>query len=105
MNIVGMIIMGLGIFFLFVTAVGLLRLPGFFTRVHAVSKSETLGIALILLGLMVHEGFTLVSLKLGLIVVFVAIANPVGAHLLTRAAIRTGIMPWRQGSPRERDMH
>jgi len=101
MNIVGMVIMSLGIFFLFVTAVGLLRLPGFFARIHAVSKSETMGITLILIGLMVHEGLSLVSLKMGLIVLFVAIANPVGAHLLTRAAIRTGTMPWHRDAPRE----
>ena len=101
MNIGGMVIMSLGIFFLFVTAVGLLRLPGFFARIHAVSKSETMGITLILIGLMVHEGLSLVSLKMGLIVLFVAIANPVGAHLLTRAAIRTGTMPWHRDAPRE----
>ena len=42
----------------------------------------------------------MVSLKIGLILVFVAIANPVGAHLLTRAALRTGQMPWRRGDGR-----
>lgn len=102
MNIVGLIIMSVGIFFLFVTAVGLIRLPGFFARVHAVSKTETIGIALILAGLMVHSGTTLVSLKFGLVLLFVSIANPVGAHLLTRAAVRTGIMPYRRGGPPEK---
>ena len=87
-----------------VTAIGLIRLPGFFARVHAVSKTETMGIALILLGLMVHEGLSLITIKLGLIALFVAIANPVGAHLLTRAAIRTGIMPWRRGGPPDKEM-
>ena len=104
MNIVGLVILSAGVFFVAVTAIGLIRLPGFFARVHAVSKTETMGISLILLGLMVHEGTTLVSLKLGFIVLFVAIANPVGAHLLTRAAIRTGIMPWRRGDPSEKEM-
>ena len=42
---------------------------------------------------MIHGGVSLVSLKLALIVVFVAIANPVAAHLLTRAAVCTGILP------------
>ena len=93
MNIAGLIVMCVGLFFLGVSSVGLFRLPGFFARVHAVSKSETLGIALVLGGLMIHGGVSLVSLKLALIVVFVAIANPVAAHLLTRAAVRTGILP------------
>ena len=97
MSIAGNVLIGLGLAFMVITALGLLRLPDFFTRVHAVSKSETLGIALMLLGLILHEGATLVSLKLALILVFVAIANPVGAHLLTRAALRTGQMPWRRG--------
>ena len=97
MSIAGNVLIGLGLAFMVITALGLLRLPDFFARVHAVSKSETLGIALMLLGLILHEGATLVSLKLALILVFVAIANPVGAHLLTRAALRTGQMPWRRG--------
>ena len=95
MNIFGLVVMSVGLFFLAVSSIGLFRLPGFFARVHAVSKSETLGIALVLLGLMMHEGVSLVSLKLGLIVVFVAMANPVAAHLLTHAAVRTGILPVR----------
>ncbi len=97
MSIAGDVFIGLGLAFMVITALGLVRLPDFFSRVHAVSKSETLGIALLLLGLILHEGATFVSLKLGLIIVFVAIANPVGAHILTRAALRTGEMPWRRG--------
>ncbi len=96
MSILGAVILSIGLFFMAVTAVGLLRLPDFFTRVHAVSKSETLGIALVLIGLTLHEGTTLVSLKLLLVLIFVGFANPVGAHVLTRAAIRTGLMPWRR---------
>jgi multicomponent Na+:H+ antiporter subunit G len=104
MNVFGLVIMAVGVFFLLVTSVGLIRLPGFFARVHAVSKSETLGMSLIFAGLMVHDGVSLVSVKLGLVLIFVAIANPVAAHLLTRSAIRTGIMPWRRGGPPEREM-
>ncbi len=96
MIIVGTALMTVGITLMAITTLGLVRLPDFFSRVHAVSKSETLGIALVLLGLILHDGATLVSLKLVLIVVFVAIANPVGAHVLTRAAVRTGLMPWRR---------
>ncbi len=97
MSIAGTVLIGLGLAFMVITALGLMRLPDFYSRVHAVSKSETLGIALVLLGLILHEGATLVSLKLALILVFVAIANPVGAHLLTRAALRTGQAPWKRG--------
>jgi len=97
MSIAGTVLIALGLAFMVITALGLMRLPDFYSRVHAVSKSETLGIMLVLLGLILHEGATMVSLKIGLILVFVAVANPVGAHLLTRAALHTGQMPWRRG--------
>ena len=96
MSIAGTVLMTIGVVLMAITALGLLRLPDFFSRLHSVSKSETLGIALLLLGLMFHEGGTLVSLKLGLILLFVTIANPVAAHVLSRAAVRTGLLPWRR---------
>ncbi len=102
MSIVALTLLAAGLFLMGVTALGMLRLPDFFSRVHAVSKVETLGIALVLLSLMAHNGASLTSLKLALIVLFVGIANPVGAHVLTRAAVRTGLMPWRQSGSGDR---
>ena len=96
MTTMGLVFLSGGLLFLLVSAVGLVRLPDFFTRVHAVSKSETLGITLILLGVICYHGANLISLKFALIALFVAIANPVGAHLLTRAAVRTGFLPWKR---------
>lgn len=83
-----------GVFFMAVTAIGLLRLPDFYTRAHAVSKTETLGIGLIVLGLILHEGPSLVSLKLVLVLLFAFLVNPLAAHLLTRAALRSGVPMW-----------
>ncbi|MCI0816056.1 MAG: monovalent cation/H(+) antiporter subunit G [Chloroflexi bacterium] len=99
MSIAGTVLLGLGLFFMAVTAIGLVRLPDFFSRVHSVSKSETLGITLVLLGLIAHQGFDQTSLKLGLIALFVLITNPVAAHVLTRSAVRSGLMPWRRPRP------
>ncbi|MCH7485185.1 MAG: monovalent cation/H(+) antiporter subunit G [Chloroflexi bacterium] len=99
MSIAGTVLLGLGLFFMAATAIGLVRLPDFFTRVHSVSKSETLGITLVLLGLVAHQGFDQTSLKLGLIALFVLITNPVAAHVLTRSAVRSGLMPWRRPRP------
>jgi multicomponent Na+:H+ antiporter subunit G len=93
-NIAGGALLIGGLFFMAVAALGLLRLPDFFSRAHAVSKAETLGIVLALLGLAIYDRGSLVSLKLGLALIFVFLANPVAAHLLTRAAIRSGMMPW-----------
>jgi multicomponent Na+:H+ antiporter subunit G len=83
-----------GAFFLLVSAVGIIRLPDFFSRAHAVGKSETLGSFLILLGLALHHGFVLESGKLFLVTLFIAITNPTGIHTLTRAALRAGADIW-----------
>ncbi|MEQ8350004.1 MAG: monovalent cation/H(+) antiporter subunit G [Leptospiraceae bacterium] len=82
-----------GIFFMLVGSVGIVRLPDFFSRTHAVSKSDTLGMLLAIIGLIVFEGFTLSSLKLALVVIFIALANPIGTHALGRAAFRKGVKP------------
>lgn len=91
-----------GAFFLFVSVVGLIRLPDFFSRAHAVGKSETLGSLLILIGLILHHGFVLESGKLLLVVIFVAVTNPTGIHALSRAALRAGVDIWVH--PRDRGM-
>ncbi len=93
-NILTILLIVAGSFFMMVGSIGVVRLPDFFTRSHATSKSDTLGIMLIVLGLMVFEGWCLNSLKLLVIFVFVALANPVGAHALARAALNYGIKPW-----------
>ncbi|MEX2598040.1 MAG: monovalent cation/H(+) antiporter subunit G [Dehalococcoidia bacterium] len=94
--ILNMVFVSLGLFLLVVSAIGLIRLPDFYSRVHAVSKSETLGLTLVLLGLILEEGLSLVSLKLVLAVAFLFLTNPLAAHVLTRAAVRTGLLPWRR---------
>jgi multicomponent Na+:H+ antiporter subunit G len=93
-NILTVFFIVVGSFFMMIGSIGVIRLPDFFTRSHATSKSDTLGIMLIVVGLMVYEGFCLNSLKLLIIFVFVAVANPVGAHALARAALSYGIKPW-----------
>ena len=94
MTVAGDVLLLGGVFFIAVTAVGLLRLPDFYSRAHAVSKTETLGLGLILLGLLFHEGFNFLSLKLALILLFAVLTNPLAAHLLTRAALRHGVDVW-----------
>lgn len=91
---VAILLLLVGAFFLLVSAVGLLRLPDFLSRTHAVGKSETLGSLLVLSGLAVHHGFALDSAKLFLILFLLAATSPTGIHTLTRAALRRGDTPW-----------
>ncbi len=93
-TIVAIILMSAGGFFLTVSALGLLRLPDFYARTHAVGKSETLGSILILSGLAVYNGWELSTIKILFILIFVLIANPTATHAIARAALRTGLQPW-----------
>lgn len=94
MNAVALIFLFGGFFFALVAAIGVLRFPDFYTRMHASGKGDTLGISLALLGLAIYEGFTIISAKLLFIGVFIFIANPIGTHVLCRAAYRCGLKPW-----------
>lgn len=94
MNILSLAFISLGIFFLIVAAVGTLRLPDFYTRAHALSVTDTLASFLILFGLVFHFGFSIITLKLIFIVVFINVANPTITHVLFRAALRSGLKPW-----------
>lgn len=93
-DIITVIMICLGAFFLFVGGVGVVRLPDFYTRSHAISKSDTLGMMLVLAGLAVYEGLNINSFKLVIAIIFVAIANPTGIHALARAGFKYGLRPW-----------
>ena len=82
-----------GGFFCIVGAVGLLRMPDFYTRMHAASVIDTLCAGLILLGLVLQAGFTLVSVKLAMVGVLLLFAGPTAAHALARAARVRGLAP------------
>ncbi len=98
--VVSGIFIAMGCFFMFVSAVGIVRLPDFYSRMHPAGKGDTLGQAMVLLGLMVYEGLTLVSAKLLLILVFIFLANPTATHALAKAAYIAGLKPWEKGEER-----
>lgn len=92
-NIICIFLVIIGIVFMLMGSIGILRLPDFYSRSHATSKSDTLGILFVISGLVVYEGFTLSSIKLILIVLFIALANPIGTHALARSAFLRGLKP------------
>lgn len=75
-------------------AVGMVRLPDFYTRLHAASVIDTLGCMLIVSGLVLQAGFTIVTIKLVLIVVFILFTSPAAAHALAKAALHGELRPW-----------
>lgn len=82
-----------GVFFFTVSTIGLLRLPDVYTRLHATSKGDTLGAGLCLVGAMIYLGWTLTTLKLFFVVVFIWITSPTSSHLIGKAAYRMDVRP------------
>ena len=85
-----------GCFFFLAGTVGLLRFPDVYTRLHALTKADTLGLGFVVLGLIVRAGPSLVMFKLALIWILAAIASASIAHLIAEAAHRQGLPPWSQ---------
>lgn len=90
-----------GLFFLLLGSVGILRFPDVYCRLHPAGKADTLGASLLIIGLAVHQGLTLLAIKLVLVQMFILLANPTAAHALGRAAWRSGVRPWTNEEARE----
>ncbi len=82
-----------GSFFCLTGGVGLLRFPDFFSRIHAASLTDTLGAGLILAGLMIQAGWSLVLAKLLLILMFSLLAGTTASHAIAKAALKSGLQP------------
>lgn len=87
--------------FCVIGGIGLIRMPDFFTRMHAASVIETLGAGLLLLGMMLQAGLTLVSAKLVVIGLLILFTSPTATHALVKAALARGLMP-RAAAPSSR---
>ncbi|GIU51509.1 MULTISPECIES: monovalent cation/H(+) antiporter subunit G [Shewanella] len=102
MNLALEIISGLclliGSFLCFSGGIGIMRFPDFYTRMHAVSVTDTLGASLVLIGLMLQSPNGLVLIKLILILVCTLFINPSASHALAKAALQNGLLP-QQGKP------
>jgi len=82
-----------GAFFFLAGTVGILRFPDAYTRLHALTKADTLGLGFVVLGLVVRAGPGLVMFKLALIWTLAAVASASIAHLIAEAAHRQGLRP------------
>jgi multicomponent Na+:H+ antiporter subunit G len=82
-----------GAIFLLVGAIGALRFPDFYTRLHAVSVCDTMGAGLVLVGLMLQSGLSLVTVKLLLMFYFMIFTGPTAVHALAQAAMQSKLKP------------
>lgn len=78
----------LGCVIIFLSAIGILRLPDALCRGHALGKGMTLGLMLVLVGLWIYLGLEEAGIKVPLAVLFQFLTIPVGSHLLVRLAWR-----------------
>lgn len=86
LDVVSWVFLVAGGLFCVVGGIGLVRMPSFFTRMHAASVTETLGAGLILLGLLIQAGITLVAVKLLMIGLLIFFTGPTATHALAKAA-------------------
>jgi multicomponent Na+:H+ antiporter subunit G len=93
LDVLSWICLLVGAFFLLVGAIGVLRFPDFYTRLHAVSVCDTLGAGLVLVGLMLQGGLSLVTVKLLLIFYFMMFTGPTAVHALAQAALQGKLKP------------
>lgn len=79
--------------FVFIGGLGALRLPNFYTRMHAASLTDTMGTFLILTGIMLQSGLSLATIKLLAILAFLLLTSPTAAYALANAALLSGLRP------------
>ena len=81
------------LFFFLASAIGMIRLPDFYSRLHASGNSETMGLMLASLGLVIYElctGSVLTAIKLVIIFLLVFLENTIGTHIMGKAALKSG---------------
>lgn len=95
LELLSALVLGTGVFFVAIGAIGFIRLPDVFCRLHVTGVVDTLGAPMIMLGAAIYLGAQLVSIKLLLGIGFLIITSPLLGHLLARAALESGHKPRR----------
>jgi multicomponent Na+:H+ antiporter subunit G len=90
-----------GLFFMIVGTVGVLRMPDVFTRLHAAGMTDTMGAGFLILGMCLQAGLSLLTLRLLIVYAFLMVTSPIGTHALARAALGGDIVPVRGDAPEE----
>lgn len=95
MSQAGALILILGSVFVLLAAIGVVRFPDVYCRMQASTKASTLGIGFLMLGVGLHIRTVEAASRGALIVFFVFLTAPLAAHVLSRAALRSGIPLWK----------
>ena len=93
LDIISWVLLSAGGVFVLVGGIGALRMPNLYTRMHAASVTDTMGAVLVIAGVMVQAGFSLVTIKLAAILLFLVLTSPTASYALASAALMAGIKP------------
>ena len=93
LNFLCLILIISGSFFVIVGAFGTYRFPDFWSRLHAASITDSAGVILLLIGMGVYSGLTLITFKLLVIGLFLFITGPTSTHAVANAALVSGLRP------------
>jgi multicomponent Na+:H+ antiporter subunit G len=83
----------LGSFFALVGALGLVRMPDVFTRMHAAGVTDTAGVGLLILGMALKAGLSLTAVKLFILLALFVFTGPVVTHALAQTCLHENIKP------------
>ncbi len=95
-EIISAIVIILGVLFVVIGAVGLLRLPDFYIRISAITKAATVGVACIMIGVALNYNEISIAIKAFAVVLFLLITSPIAAHIIGRAAYDGGVPLWKK---------
>ncbi|WP_445476108.1 monovalent cation/H(+) antiporter subunit G [Methanococcoides methylutens] len=91
MDVASTILLLIGVFFVFLGMLGLLRLPDVYNRLHATTKIGTLGVVSVMMSILLKVGFSPIGVKAITVAFFVFLTAPIAAHMIGRAAHRHGV--------------
>jgi multicomponent Na+:H+ antiporter subunit G len=92
-ELVSVVLLAVGVLFMLLSSIGLVRFPDLYTRIHAAGKAGTVGIIGVLLGVAVAVGDFGVLVKLVALIAFFLVTAPIASHMLDRAAYLNGVTP------------
>jgi multicomponent Na+:H+ antiporter subunit G len=92
-DLLSWVLLSVGGIYILIGGIGVVRLPEFYTRMHAASLTDSIGTILILVGIMLQAGVSLAAFKLMAILVFMLLTGPTATYALANAALMSGFKP------------
>lgn len=92
-DILSWVLLTLGGISVLIGGIGALRMPDLYTRMHAASVTDSMGSILVLLGIMLQSGWSLATIKLAAILIFLLLTGPTASNALASAALLAGTRP------------